>query len=73
MKSNGHGLEFKYVGYMVEINKYKRGEYDFNIWNWIIRLKLYFMIKKRLMQLKSDFKHGLISEESFISGKDILK
>ena len=72
MKASGHSLEFKYVGYRTELNKYKRGEYDFNVWNWIIRLKLYLMLRKRYQQLKYDFKHGLITKQSFISGKNIL-
>jgi len=72
MELNGHELEMEYVGYKTQLGLFKKGHYGRNIWHWVIRLYLRFMLVKRFFKLRKDFKSGFIEPEAYKIYKTML-
>jgi hypothetical protein len=73
MKLNGHELEFRYVGYINELQKIKSGLYGRNIWFFIIQLYLKSSLIIRLIKLAIDKRKKLIDSDSYNTWTKMIK
>ena len=73
MKLNWHELEFRYVGYINELQKIKSGLYGRNIWFFIIQLYLKSSLIIRLIKLAIDKRKKLIDSDSYNTWTKMIK